>query len=600
MADLNDETTRHGATFTPFLLLGVLLAALIFLTSSALMQGPDVALKTPPSVPPPAGTSTLLSPPERGGGAGLLDSRTTDDSMLDMLRLMPPAGWAGACRMLQLRIPFTATRASVPPNAPPSPSQTTAPPPGATTPSPAPLADGQISWPQPGAILTSDHFVSLEAWERHVSSSMQTALPRRLCETTRDHAMELATPPRPDAPATPVTDDGHPPARLPDAPATPVTDDGQPPAGLPPPPTDDTPAASATDDNEPISWEDVPSAVRKWRSWRHRYGELHLHAPDALGYQVPAYELFMHTWGYVPSETYHQALEEGDTDALDCQREMDELVISTGYHNEPILIHGILDSGEEGDELREQLIAWDFAYHPFLNPDPDLEEDEFVVDYYVSKPDRPDRFGDGRYDGLLAWEPEEDDVFNSRPWGVCKYREAEDDARYRAVYDAASERRTVELYAMTFEDTRAEVRGWGDVAWRPKDTRRSAREQLLHELSRNGESRTYWGTAKRNRKRNKKTMDAPSSAPSSQIAAASDPPAPLSPALRAASTPTSIPTPTSTTAPVPSMSPKAGPAARSKSNRRRRSRKSKPRVPSPFSSTTTSTLMQSAAATMGT
>ena len=80
---------------------------------------------------------------------------------------------------------------------------------------------------------------------------------------------------------------------------------------------------------------------------------------------------------------------------------MDDLVISEGYHFEPILIHGILDSGAEGAVLRDQLIAWDFAYHPFLNPDPDLEEDPHVVNY----------------DGLPDFEPEEDEAISSRPWG---------------------------------------------------------------------------------------------------------------------------------------------------------------------------------------
>ena len=138
---------------------------------------------------------------------------------------------------------------------------------------------------------------------------------------------------------------------------------------------------------------------------------------------------------------------------------MDDLVISEGYHFEPILIHGILDSGAEGAVLRDQLIAWDFAYHPFLNPDPDLEENPHVVNYYMSEPCRPNRFADERYDGLPGFEPEEDEAFSSRPWGACKYREAEDDARCRAVAEAASERRTVECYVMTFEDTRAEARG---------------------------------------------------------------------------------------------------------------------------------------------
>jgi len=279
------------------------------------------------------------------------------------------------------------------------------------------------------------------------------------CEKNREkmqpYATQLPTPPGPAASATPVTDDG------------------QPPANRPPPPTDDTPAASATDDNEPIPWEDVPAELRNWRSWRFgkRRQELHLHAPDALGYQVPAYELFMYTWGFVPSETYHQALEQ--------------------------------------------------------------------------------------------------------------------------------------CYVMTFEDTRAEARGWGEREWQPKDTRRSPREQLLHELSRNGESRTYWGTAKRNRKRNKKTTDAPRSAPSPQPAAA-EPPAPLSPAPRVVPSPppptsTPTPTPTSTSALMPSMSPKGEPAARPKSNRRRRSRKSKAQTPQPpFPSTTTSISTRFAAATVGT
>jgi len=165
-----------------------------------------------------------------------------------------------------------------------------------------------------------------------------------------------------------------------------------------------------------------------------------------------------------------------------------------------------------------------------MNPDPDLEEDDYVVNYYMDVPCRPDRFSDERYDGLPAFEPEEDPVLATRLWGADKWCEAEGSSELFAVNDAACQRRTIEFYAMTLEDTRAEARGWGgNVAWRPKDARRSAREQLLHELSRHGESRTYWGTTKRNRKRSKKTTDTPRSAPSPQPAAAAEPPAPSRP-----------------------------------------------------------------------
>ena len=88
-------------------------------------------------------------------------------------------------------------------------------------------------------------------------------------------------------------------------------------------------------------------------------------------------------------------------------------------------------------------------------------------------------------------------------FGVSLHRSAESAALDFAISRAADERLFVERCLMGTQDARAHQRGWGSRAWRQSGTRRTDHQQLLHETSRNGESRDYWGTTKRNRKRNK-------------------------------------------------------------------------------------------------
>ena len=76
-----------------------------------------------------------------------------------------------------------------------------------------------------------------------------------------------------------------------------------------------------------IPWDDVPAAVQKWRSWRHTDGELLLHVPTADG-EIPLLtENFTRRWGFVPSDDFYQALEDGDPDAWTFQDDLNDLVI---------------------------------------------------------------------------------------------------------------------------------------------------------------------------------------------------------------------------------------------------------------------------------
>ena len=123
----HDATPNTFAAYGGTLLfLGILLATLLLLASSTLQPaGSGAATITPPSAMPPTGTPTLLSSPTSdGGGARLLDSRTIDDSMLDMSRQTSSAGSAGA-RWTRFFTNFFSIEPSTPLylNAAPSPSQ---------------------------------------------------------------------------------------------------------------------------------------------------------------------------------------------------------------------------------------------------------------------------------------------------------------------------------------------------------------------------------------------------------------------------------------------------------------------------------------------
>jgi hypothetical protein len=545
----HDVTPSTYATFGGALLfLGMLLATLLLLASSTLQPaGSGAATITPPSAMPPTGTPTLLSSPTSdGGGARLLDSRTIDDSMLDMSRQTSSAGLAGA-RWTRFFTNFFSTEPSTPLylNAAPSPSQAANPPPDTAT-----------TIDRPGlAPLTADGSAATD----------KTPLP---------------TPP----PAVASTSNG----------------------GMS---TDDLRTARVATDVAPtpctIPWDDVPAGVQKWRSWRHTDGELLLHVPTADGEIPLPTENFTRRWGFVPSDDFYRALEDGDPDAWTFQDDLDDLVIEKGYHRTPLLADfALFDIGDAGDEdLREHLIGWGFAHHPHINPAPD---DHCIGGEFDSDEDFDggDDFVD-QYEFLTSfagsWHDDTPDLPPCAPnapggfvdFGVSLHRSAESAALDFAISRAADERLFVERCLMGTQDARAHQRGWGSRAWRQSGTRRTDHQQLLHETSRNGESRDYWGTTKRNRKRNMNSTIPASTPPTG--AAAATPTEPLSTEPRTAATLTSAPTPDS----KPALAPTTNSAsARNKRNRRRSRKPASPLPPpSPFSTMTSS--MQSAAAKAG-
>jgi hypothetical protein len=318
-----------------------------------------------------------------------------------------------------------------------------------------------------------------------------------------------------------------------------------------------------TADYATIPWDDVPAEIQKWRSWRHTDGELLLHVPEADGELPIAAEHFMRRWGFVPSDDFYRALEDGDPDAFMCQDELEDLIIELGYHRTPLLARFALG---DDDKLREQFIDWGFAHHPHLNPAPD---DHYIGgEYEFHEDDGGDDFT-SRYQFMTSWAGtwEDDETPPNDPpdlplcapgtpsgfvdFGVTLHRHAESLALIFAISRAADERLLAERYLMKTQDARALQRGWGSRAWRESGTRRTERLQLLHETSRNGESRDYWGTTKRNRRRNKNPTTPASTPPTGTAAAA--PTEPLSPEPRTAATLASVPTPDSTPALVPAM-----------------------------------------------
>jgi len=552
----HDATPNTFAAYGGTLLfLGILLATLLLLASLTLQPaGSGAATITPPSAMPPTGTPTLLSSPTSdGGGARLLDSRTIDDSMLDMSRQTSSAGSAGA-RWTRFFTNFFSIEPSTPLylNAAPSPSQAANPPPDTAT-----TIDRSGLAP-----LTADGSAATD----------MTPLP---------------TPP----PAVASTSNGGM-----------ITDDLRPSRVA----TDVAPTPwDGTADYATIPWDDVPAAVQKWRSWRHTDGELLLHVPTADGEIPLPTENFMRRWGFVPSDDFYQALEDGDPDARTCQDELDDLVIELGYHRTPLLADfALFDAGEAGDDcLREQLIDWGFAHHPHINPAPD---DRFIGGDFDCDEDYDGGDFVSQYAFLTSFTGSDDTPPSdppdlppcapSAPSGyadVSLHQRAESAALDFAISRAADERLFVERCLMGTQDARAHQRGWGSRAWRQSGTRRTDHQQLLHETSRNGESRDYWGTTKRNRKRNKNPTIPASTPPTG--AAAATPTEPLSTEPRTAATLTSAPTPDS----KPALAPPTNSASARNKRNRRRSRKPASPLPSSSTFSTMTSSMQSAAAKAG-